>query len=39
MLAVEEFYKRAIAADPKHALHLGNYALFLENDRKESRTG
>ena len=29
-------YKRALEADPKHANNLGNYALFLENDRKDS---
>ncbi len=31
----EEFYKRAIAADPKHANTLGNYAIFLRNERKD----
>ncbi|WP_052102991.1 tetratricopeptide repeat protein [Porphyromonas canoris] len=31
----EEFFNRAIDADPKNVINLGNYALFLKNIRKE----
>lgn len=31
----EEYYKRALAAEPNDAYYLGNYALFLTNRRKD----
>jgi tetratricopeptide (TPR) repeat protein len=31
----EEYYLKALAADPNHANNLGNYASFLKNQRKD----
>ncbi len=31
----EEFYQRAVEADPKHANSLGNYAIFLQEVRHD----
>ena len=31
----EEYYQRAIEADPKHANNLGNYATFLWKHRQD----
>ena len=31
----EEYYRRAVEADPNHANNLGNYATFLKNQRKD----